>query len=129
MNLITTPQQIAILKGLIQTELLKRGFTSKIIPIKEKEIKSGSNRITFESEEFNTVPVIFKRIHIREFTSSVNLEEIKREDDSILLKKSIHIGIHVSYEHFGMGSNGCGLFNLNGHFFNDDERFHITKCH
>jgi len=88
----------------ITTELLKRGFTAKVV-VDEKTSRHGDYRLELTSEMFQTVPVIMKEIRI-------NGEITFRQDEEN--ENVIHVGcrVGVRYEHFTGGSNGCALFSF-----------------
>ena len=56
-----------------------------------------------------TTPVLFKKIQISNFSSSIKEDEkiIKKENQKI---HRIWFQVNVSYEHFSGGRNGCELF-------------------
>jgi hypothetical protein len=92
---------IALIAEHLQTELLKRGILAPITKIEEEESRPGKTHISFETEEFQTTPVIFKSLKVENFNSWI--EEV---DGGF----QIGIDVHYSYKHFGGGSNGCSLF-------------------
>lgn len=106
---ITTELQRNQIKDFIQTELLKRGFLAKIVRFEEVSGRYEP-RLEFETESFQTTPVIFKSIKVENFSSSITKEE--GVDGSILYR--IWISVHVSYETFEGGSNGTKLFAVFG---------------
>ena len=85
------------MKEIIEQELLKRGFTAKIKCLNYRDDGKG---LAFETEEFNTTPVIMKSIKIQ--SSLAN-----RDEDGLWA-----IQIKVRYEHFDNrhGIIGCDLF-------------------
>lgn len=94
---------VSTIKDLLQTELLKRGILAPICRIEEVEGRVGSSYISFETEEFQTTPVIFKSLKVENFNSW-----IVKAEGSI----AVTITVHYSYQHFGGGSNGCSLFDF-----------------
>ena len=116
---ISNQNQMNKLKDFIQDELLKRGFTAKISYFGEVSDKNGS-KFEFITEEFQTTPVIFKSIFISNFSSSITEEEIERPDGSKITVHKVWISVHVSYKHFGGGSNGCNLFDVAATMYEDD---------
>jgi hypothetical protein len=107
---ITSIEQRKQIQDFIQMELLKRGFQAKITKFEEVKGKNGS-RLEFETESFQTTPVIFKTITVNNFSSSIS-EEQKHENNPELLFRKIWISVHISYEHFDGGTNGCKLFDV-----------------
>lgn len=91
------------IKDLLQVELLKRGILAPICRIEEVESRSGNSYISFNTEKFQTTPVIFKSLMVENFNSWIS----KVEGGYV-----VTIDVHYSYEHFGGGSNGCSLFNF-----------------
>ena len=91
------------IKDKIQIELLKRGFMATI----KLELDSKNNNIRVLSESFQTTPVIFKSIVIDNFGGSIT-EKKENLNNSF----EVWVPIHISYEHFDMGSNGCSLFSF-----------------
>lgn len=103
MKNLLSEKVINIIKDLLQTELLKRGILAPIKRIEEEDGRSGSRYISFNTEEFQTTPVIFKSLIVENFNSWIKKVEGGYE---------VTISVHYSYEHFGGGSNGCSLFNF-----------------
>ena len=127
MKNLTTENQRKAVQELIQTELLKRGFTAPIINFEEEEgRRGGQNRLIFHTEPFNTVPVIMKKIQVDNFSSSLAQKELLREDETKYIETSFWISVHVSYEHFTGGTNGCELFQISGKFYDDDYHLNYT---
>ena len=118
MKAIATEKQRESLKELIQTELLKRGFTAKIKTFEETE-RNNRAFIEFETESFQTTPVIFKDIKITNFSSSIEEERVVRDDKTSYNVKRFWIQVNVSYSSFSGGSNGENLFDLTGNFHED----------
>lgn len=104
----------------IAEQLTRRGFHAPL------SIGVGYRRdqepyIKLESEPFQTVPVIFKEIRICQFSSTLAQDTspdavTARETDSTRDYWSVWIDVHVAYEHFPNGSNGCTLFNFHCSF-------------
>lgn len=101
----TTQKQRDEIQEFIQVELLKRGFHAKITSFKEAEGRNGKNYLEFQTETFQTTPVIFKSVRINNFSSSIS-------DVIDKMFRRVWVQVHVSYEHFDRGSNGCCLFDL-----------------
>jgi len=118
---VSTPTQRLKIKEILQDELLKRGFTAKIVKLYEyKQIGGFKKYLRFYTEEFQTVPVIFKAIRVEEFNSGFTLDAKESEDGKIILTQSLfYISINVRYQHFKGGSNGAELFYLSGSLSED----------
>jgi len=105
--MFTNEVHLEAIKEAIQIELLKRGFTAPIISIEEKVSRTNRHRISFHTENFQTVPVLFKTIQVNEFSSEI----FSSEKDVV----EFYIGVHVSYTHFDLGSNSSSLFQIKGY--------------
>ena len=105
---ITTEAQRNEIKNFIQMEMLKRGFHAPIVSFEEVNGRGG-NRLEFTSAPFQTTPVIFQEIVVCNFNSWLFKETHNEKEFDCF-----SIQIHVSYKHFGGGSNGCSLFNVSG---------------
>ena len=103
MKNLLSEKAVSTIKDILQTELLKRGILAPIKRIEEVEGRAGSNYISFNTEEFQTTPVIFKSLVVKNFNSWIKKVEGGYE---------VTIYVHYSYKHFGGGSNGCSLFNF-----------------
>lgn len=88
---------------------MKRGFNVEIIYFDENK-----NRLEFKTSNFQTTPVLFQEIIVCNFSSFIFKETINEKEFDCF-----RIGVHVSYKHFGGGSNGCSLFDLYGVLSND----------
>jgi len=126
MKNLTTEDQRKAVQELIQTELLKRGFTAAIKRFEETENRSGSNYLSFATEKFQTTPVIFKEIQVDNFSSSLSQEEKTNDAGTKFIVTKFWISVHVSYRHFGGGTNGCELFQISGKFYDDNDHTHYT---
>lgn len=122
-SLLLSEEQKSTLQDYIQTELLKRGFTAKINSF-EETVSRGSNYIEFRTEDFQTVPVIFKNIHVGSFSTSVKEETITREDKTTFEVISVWITVHTRTMTFSNGGNGSELFQFSCKFSKDSERMH-----
>ncbi len=124
---ITTNKQREAIKSFIEIELLKRGFTAKMAEFDEVRDRSGRQFINFRTEEFNTVPVIMKAIQVDTFgswllkMSEEDLEKLGFAEPTRDIYRCA-INVHVSYEHFTGGTNGCELFKMHCYFEKDDYR-------
>ena len=124
-NLITENQKGKI-KELIEIELLKRGFTAKLIEFNEIEGRTGDHygetktMIELNSEPFQTIPVIFKEIKITNFSTSVKKSIITNSDKTIVPITRVWIQIYASYELFDGGSNCTALFEFRCICFGED---------
>lgn len=86
------------LAEIIRTELLKRGI---IVSVSGKKGKKG---IEFTSSDFQTTPVLFKRISINAWVTERDQEENWGHEALVF--------VHANYELFEGGSNGIDLFNI-----------------
>ena len=109
---ISTLEQQQKIQKFIQTELLKRGFLAPITKFEEEETRRSGSRFIFETSNFQTTPVIFEKIIVTNFSSSISEPKIHEKSGAEYFK--FWISVHVSYEHFGGGSNGCSLFSVGG---------------
>lgn len=92
----------------ITNALLQRGFTA---PLTFTQSVNGNKQpcIEVESTPFQTVPVIFKSIKIDTFGTSI--QPLTDENKAVVPDTLfVWVSVHVSYVHFGNGSNGCSLF-------------------
>ena len=112
MKKLLSEKAINTIKDLLQTELLKKGILAPIKRIEEVEGRSGNRYISFETEKFQTTPVVFKFLIVENFHSW-----IKKVEGGYV----VTIYVHYSYEHFGGGSNGCSLFNFQCNVSEDGE--------
>jgi len=95
------------IQNLIKVALVKRGFHAEFIKFCEED-----GRIVFETETFQTVPVIFETIKIENFSSSV---WHKSGDDY----GRVSIDVHCRYTHFDGGNNGATIFEFYCEYGND----------
>lgn len=86
----------------VSDELAKRGFHAAI-SLKQETYRNGSQGFKIQSTDFQTTPVIFKNIQLTAFNANL------KQDGA---NYRVWIAVHVSYEHFGGGSNGCKLFDF-----------------
>lgn len=114
---ITTEYQRILIRQIIQEELLKRGFTPKIIKFQEKVTGGNYNRIEFETETLQTTPVLFKEIKIRDSRSYIELVT-GADAHSNFFRFSLHIRADLYL--FDGGFHACDIFNLKGTFYKGD---------
>lgn len=105
---------------IIQTELLKRGFVVNVscTPTPDNSLKIITN-------EFQTTPIIFKKVWIESFDVEVD----QNETDKGLKYVDYHIAINVFYEHFDGGQNGCNLFYISLRSFEDNDIVKIVSIY
>ena len=125
-KLLLTTGQINSLKNFVQDELLKRGFTAKITTF-EEIISRGSHYINFETESFQTVPVIFKSLKVASFSTSVSQAVLENESGVTYTKTNVWITISTRTKSFDGGSNGTNLFQFNCAFLNSSEGMFETQ--
>lgn len=85
----------------IQVELLKRGFFA---PVKVEFCNKHKN-VKVTSENFQTIPVLFKSISIINFGGY-----IKEVEESKNKSLEIRIPVVAQCEHFDMGNNYAEIF-------------------
>ncbi len=116
-----TPQRLDTIKQTISVELLKRGFLS---PITITEEVGRYPLIKVVSESFQTTPVIMKSLKISNSNGNIQEEtKTRQKHNGDKFEETIYkiwIPVHVDYEHFDGGSNGCNLFTLTGWVSNGD---------
>ena len=118
--MLLSEKNIEKIKELIQDELTKRGFNACIIKLVETE----NGRIILETEEFQTVPAIFRKVGICNFATNVSvhpLSEINSMDNSGNTFVNVWIDIVVSYETFSGGTNCSNLFGVAFRVFDKTE--------
>lgn len=120
MERITTDAQLNKIKEFVQDELTKRGFHAKIKSFEEKT--DTRQYIAFETEEFQTVPVIFKSIIVSCFSCGFTKKELGENKKTF---DEFYISVNVFYEHFDGRSNGCDLFRVDGVLINDDQVYQM----
>ena len=120
-TLLLSQANLNAIKESIQVELLKRGITSPIVEI--KEVTNGSSHyILFNTAEFQTVPVMFKKLWVNNFGSSVARRpksDLSPDTDGEYI--FVWISVHYSYESFSGGSNGTSLFDIWFNVFGESE--------
>lgn len=119
------PEEIVLeMQATINDGLAKRGFPS--IELEFTEGRKGNNpHFCFESEKFNTFPVIMKSIVIDNFGGSISKQTLKvirqDEDKNDYIAEvdvlRVWIPVHASYEHFDRGSNGTEVFSYTAEIF------------
>lgn len=112
-------------KEVIEEQLLRRGFTAKIKTIAETNPRHNDTKISFDTYEFNTTPVLFKSITCSEFSSSIDEERIIEKSGKKVYK--IWISIYASWTHFGGGTNGTQIFSMSAEFVEGGDRLHNVK--
>ena len=109
-RILTTANQREQIKAELNTELRRRGYDSPIIYFEE-----ANNRFEFHSAEFQTDPVVFKTLQIRNFSSNIFYE---RNDDN--QKLFFWFQVDVCWEAFNGGTNSTTLFEMRGELINDE---------
>lgn len=123
--MILTQQQLDKIHDFIQMEMLKRGYSAKIISFKEVEGKLES-RIEFQTEDFQTAPVMFKRLYISNFSSSIQ-KHVEFSEEYNIDCYQVWIQVSVRYENFSGGSNGTNLFSVTGTVVKDEDPNHYSR--
>jgi hypothetical protein len=119
-NLITLTQKNKI-KELIETELLKRGFTTKLIEFKEVGERTEGHFIELWSKPFQTIPVLFKEVRIANFSTSVKEGTIISNNKAIIPIIRVWIQVCASYISFSGGNNSVSLFEFRCICFGKEE--------
>ena len=91
------------IREIIRIELLKRGF---IVDVTCTQTKDNSFKV--KTTSFQTTPVLFKDVWIESW--NVFIED--KENEKGIKYTDYNISIHVCYEHFDGGMNGCTLFSI-----------------
>ena len=113
-ELTSTPEQRNQIREFIKDELTKRGFHATLVRFEEKANARGNKtHFSFETESFQTAPVLFKDIKIGEFNTQINKDEENTVDKEIY---NLWLSVYVHYTHFGMGTNCSELFSITGHY-------------
>lgn len=110
--MISTKQQRNEIINFIEQELLKRGFL-----VTTEFFDEVDGRFVFNTTEFQTVPVIFKKNHIGHFSSSIKLDEDFKSKDVEVYE--FWMSIKIKSEYFGGGSNCFNVFDVFGKFVKD----------
>lgn len=103
---------------IIRIELLKRGF---IVDVTCTPTKDNSFKI--KTTTFQTTPVLFKQVWIESWNVFVK----EKENDKGIKYTDYNISIHVCYEHFDGGRNGCNLFSITLRSFENWSRISILS--
>lgn len=122
-ELLLSAANLEAIKNAIQIELLKRGVTAPIVEIKETLGRNSSaHYLEFSTAPFQTVPVMFKKLVVSSFSTS--LRKAPKSD----LKPGIEgeyiavwISVHFTYESFEGGSNGTKMFDIWFNVFGETE--------
>lgn len=114
-----TDEQINALTEIVGDELLKRGFQVKLTT---SVLSDG--RIKIVSDNFQTTPVLYKRIYI-EAKGKIKSEDKKDSLGRDVVRNEVCLALHARVELFSGGSNGIDLFYLNLVWFNDDDRIKV----
>lgn len=116
--MITSVNQISKIKEIIQVELLKRGFTAEILNFCEN-VKNGKPRLEFYTATFQTTPVMFKELEIRNFSSWLTKETVENMEGEKTFDK-FTIEVAVKYTLFEGGYNWTILFRVSGLLYGKD---------
>lgn len=102
---LLSDKALEAIKSRIKDEMTKRGIHVEILKFEELDSERG-NKIVFETDYFQTVPVIFKTLNLRSYTSGVF------ESKEVESEVNVWVSVNYNYTHFGGGSNGCSLFDF-----------------
>ena len=109
-------KQLEALKQELQLQLLRRGFTAPIAEIRETEtISETKNCLEFETQPLQTTPVIFKKVTVGNFSSSVTRGA----------HIEVWIDVHAFWTSFSRGTNGTSLFSFHAKFSDDDSKHSV----
>lgn len=97
------------LKTSLQVEIKKRGIFADITVAWSGSTGLRPSNLSFllNSEEFNTTPVIFEGINLKDHASYICVSEGTGLVEFVLY-------VHARYKHFNYGQNGCLLFSVKG---------------
>ncbi len=104
MSIVLNIQQKNYIQRIIMDELLKRSINVTINNLELKTARNHELYVDFTSTPFNTMPVLFKSIHIHAFNSSV----MKQENHI-----RVYISVNARYTVFDGGTNGIHLVSFN----------------
>jgi hypothetical protein len=117
---LLSKENLKVIKDRIQLELLKRCFTAPIVKM-EEVISRGAHKISFETSEFQTVPVIFKSLKITNFGTSVEKKPKSELNQGATGEYiSVWISVYCFFEIFDGGSNTTNLFAIQFNVFGSD---------
>lgn len=102
--------QVAFIKEQIEEQLTKRCIFVKVIRTEEAVLPNGRRAFNFETEKFQTVPVIFKSVYVKSFSSDF----VQEDEDTEL--KTLNINANFSYYYFEGGKNMSDLFRISFKF-------------
>jgi hypothetical protein len=123
-----TREQLDSFKERVSEELTKRGFHVTLEVNEERCKYDGESKIIITSNNFQTVPVLFKKLAIVNFNTSVKkqpINEIFGDGDGDCFV--VDVGVYVGYEHFDVGSNCSQLFHIHCVFMGTNERLFKVK--
>jgi len=115
------------IRELIQTELKKRGIFARITEFNQV-VKNGKISIEFETEEFQTQPVLFESIKVVDFGGSIKEKLLKFDEDGNEISPprkylEVYISVYVCGRHFSKGSTGIALFRFECRVFKSENGF------
>lgn len=97
-----TPELVDNLKELLRDELLKRGINVALTATSSKD------KVTISSSDFQTTPVLYKRLYIKT-TGVITKEEVDKGGSSFI-RYSLPLRVYARVETFNGGTNGIELF-------------------
>jgi hypothetical protein len=106
-NKHTSEASLERIQDAIQTELTKRGIHAPITV--EQGRRQGLKYISLSSVPFQTTPVLFKEIRVRDFGGNCFEEGIDGFEYS-----RFSVTVNVEYILFSGGTNGTTLFTITG---------------
>lgn len=107
MRSVLSPVNLSEIKNVIQDELTKRGINAPIREFKEIECDGDINELKFYTDNFQTIPVLFKNIRVRGLGYIRKNKGLPTNPDVEYL--SVTIGLDHDVVYFDSGTNGIGL--------------------
>lgn len=122
MSYLLSDKQLNQVKDFISLEMLKRGYSAKIVKFEEHIDTNDDERgkINFISESFQTTPVMFKELCVCSLSSGTNKDfHLSREFNKEIGQVYVEVG--VRYRGFDNSSNCTSLFTMRGSFLKGGE--------
>lgn len=114
-KIINMTEILKQIKKFVKIELLKRGINVEV------RIKQNDNkRICIETDDFQTIPCLFKKLCINNNFISHVYEITKKGKDKEIEYWDFFTELHVNWEYFNGGTNGTKLMSLRFRWFAND---------
>ena len=95
-NRILTDGNLNEIKVIIETELFLRGINIQIKSIKEYlDLDLGRNRISFETTNFQTTPVLFKELKVDGTSYPIEKKLWMRDLHTLGFVQNVNVGIII----------------------------------